>query len=107
MKTYDIAIINNNGKKGKKSARGGVARGVEIPLKNAVLVLITAKKGFIMCGYLDIKLAEKLGDAACIVRGVKNVNDMLNGKVAELTTKAAKLGVKPGMAGAEALKKLR
>jgi uncharacterized protein YunC (DUF1805 family) len=94
MKTRDISI-------GKKTAQG-----IEIPLHNAVLVLMKAKKGFIMCGYLDIKLAEKLGDCACIVRGISTIDDMLKGKVTECTTKALALGIEPGMTGEAALKKL-
>jgi len=55
MNTIDIKIGNKN------------EVGYEIKMQNAVLVLVKTEKGFVMCGYLDIKTAEKLGDAACIV----------------------------------------
>ncbi|OGS39290.1 MAG: hypothetical protein A2551_06945 [Elusimicrobia bacterium RIFOXYD2_FULL_34_30] len=81
------------------------AVGYEIQMQNAMLVLVKAEKGFVMCGYLDIKTAEKLGDAACIVRGVQTVDDLLNAKIVGMTTKAEKFGVKLGITGKEALEK--
>lgn len=83
-----------------------IAAGVEIPLNNAVLVLAVGKNGFVMCGYLNVDAAEKTGDAACVVKGVKNVEELLAGKVAALTTAARKLGVELGMTGKNALEKL-
>lgn len=94
MKTVDIKL-------GDKTAVG-----IEIPLNNAVLVMAIGKKGFVMCGYLNIEAAEKTGDAACIVKGIKNVDNLLKEKVIALTKQAKKLGVKPGMSGKRALEKL-
>ncbi len=50
----------------------GKSIGIKIDMGNANLLLIKADTGFIMCGYLNIETAEKLNDAACIVKGVKN-----------------------------------
>jgi uncharacterized protein YunC (DUF1805 family) len=77
--------------------------GYEINLPNANLVLAEAEKGFVCCGYLDLQTAEKLGDAAVIVRGVKTVEDLLAAKVAGLTTQAGLLGIKMDMSVREAL----
>ncbi|MFZ5800730.1 MAG: YunC family protein [Candidatus Omnitrophota bacterium] len=77
--------------------------GYTIKLPNANLVLATAKKGFVCCGYLNLETAQKLGDAACVVHGVKTVADLLKAKVVGLTPKAMALGVKLGMRGQEAL----
>jgi len=82
----------------------GNAIGIKIDMGNANLLLIKADKGFIMCGYLDIETAEKLNDAACIVRGVKNFDDVLNAKIVKSTSKAKNLGIKEGMLGKDALK---
>lgn len=82
------------------------AMGIEIPLNNAVLVMAIGKKGFVMCGYLNIDAAEKMGDCACVVKGVKNVDELLAGRVVALTTGAQKLGIKLEMSGKEALEKL-
>lgn len=83
-----------------------IVQGFEIPLGNAVLVLVTAPKGYLMCGYLDIKTAEKKGDCAAVIRGVKTVDDLLEGKVVEVTTAASDAGVKLGMSGMKALEKI-
>lgn len=68
------------------------------------LLLITAEKGFVMCGFLNMESAEKLGVAAAVISGVKTFEDVLNGQVKALTTKAKNLGVEVGMKGTDALK---
>jgi uncharacterized protein YunC (DUF1805 family) len=70
------------------------------------LLLITAEKGFVMCGFLNVESAEKLGVAAAVVSGVKTFDDVLNGQVKAATSKAKSLGVEVGMKGADALKHL-
>lgn len=82
----------------------GNSIGIKIHMGNANLLLIKADKGFIMCGYLNIEVAEKLNDAACVVQGVKDFDDMLNAKIIKVTTKAKEFGIKEGMLGREALK---
>jgi uncharacterized protein YunC (DUF1805 family) len=82
------------------------AVGIEIPLPNAPLVLVLGSKGFLMCGYLDVAAAERLGDAAAVVKGVKSVEELLQKLVVSLTPKASKLGVRIGMTGRKALSKL-
>ena len=94
MKTVEIKI-------GEKKVSG-----IEIPLNNAVLVMAICKKGFVMCGYLNIDAAEKMGDCACVVKGIKNVDELLAGEVVALTSHAKKLGIELGMTGKKALEKL-
>lgn len=77
--------------------------GFEINLYKANLVLAKAPKGFVACGYLDLNVAEKFGDAACLVRGISTVEDLLKAKIVNVTTAAAGLGIKVGMSGQEAL----
>ncbi len=84
----------------------GSAIGLRIFLGKAPLILIKADKGYLMCGYLNIASAEKLGDAAAVVKGVRTFNDMLNGTVVELTSAAEALGIKMGMKGREALERM-
>jgi glutamate-5-semialdehyde dehydrogenase len=64
MKTREISI------------QGQVVTGYEIDLPGAPLVLVQAPKGFVMCGYLDVKSADKFNAAAAVVRGVKTVDDL-------------------------------
>ncbi|MEW6592275.1 MAG: DUF1805 domain-containing protein [Candidatus Hadarchaeota archaeon] len=84
----------------------GKALGVKVELKGAPLVLIAAEKGYVMCGYLNLETAERLGQAAAIVRGVKTFDDVLNAEIAETTSGAKALGVKKGMSGREALERM-
>jgi len=78
--------------------------GIRIEMQNAPLLLLIADKGFIMCGYLNIEAAEKIGDCACVVRGVRTFEDVLNAEILAATTKAKELGIIEGMSGREALK---
>ncbi len=94
MKSVDIEI---NGKS---------VNGIEIPLPKAPLVLASGKEGFVMCGYLNVEVADNLGVAAAMVRGVTTVNDLLAAKVQAFTKAAAAKGVTAGMTGKEALAKL-
>lgn len=70
------------------------------------LLLIKGDKGFVMCGYLNIEVAEKLGAAAAIVSGVKTFEDVLNAEIKAATSKAKKLGVEPGKVVKDVISKL-
>ncbi|MEM3696243.1 MAG: DUF1805 domain-containing protein [Candidatus Bathyarchaeia archaeon] len=76
---------------------------VELPDSPPLLVII-ADRGFVMCGFLNMDAAERLGVAAAMVSGVKTFDDVLNASVKAVTSKAETFGVKVGMKGAEALK---
>ncbi len=79
--------------------------GFEIDLPNAPpLIILRGDNGFIMCGYLDIKVAEKLDLVAARITGVKNIEEALDKTINEATSKALKQGVKPGMKVREILK---
>ena len=83
--------------------RNGPGLCVRIEMNNAALLVVRARKGFIMCGYLNIEIADRLSDAACKVTGVDTFEDVLNAKVAEVSEKARELGITEGMTGKEAL----
>lgn len=82
------------------------ARGIVVPLKNARLVLAWGKKGYVMCGYLNLAVAEKFKDAAAVVTGVKTIGDLLKRPVVACTPAARRAGVRPGMSGLQALRRL-
>jgi len=67
------------------------------------LLLIVTERGFVMCGFLNIEAAEKLGVAAAMVSGVKTFEDVLDAQVKAMTSKAKGFGVEVGMKGTEAL----
>jgi uncharacterized protein YunC (DUF1805 family) len=76
---------------------------VDLP-ESPPLLMIVADKGFVMCGFLNMDAAEKLGVSAALVSGVKTFEDVLNAEVKAATTKAKNLGIEAGMKGSEALK---
>jgi uncharacterized protein YunC (DUF1805 family) len=82
---------------------GKKMQGVEIELPGAPLVVVTGKAGFVMCGYLNIEVADKLGVAAAMVRGVKTIDDLLKAPVQAVSKAAEAKGVKLFMKGEEAL----
>ena len=79
------------------SLEKGEATGYCIDLGNAPLLIIQAKKGYIMCGYLNMNAANKLGDIAGKVTGVKTFDDMLNADVVDLSENAKLAGLTQGM----------
>lgn len=84
----------------------GTALGIKLDMEHAPLLVIRAKKGFVMCGYLDMEVADRLGDAAVRVTGVKSFEDVLNAKAAEVSEAAKKLGIAVGMSAREALARM-
>lgn len=76
---------------------------VELP-GSPPLLLVVAEKGFVMCGFLNVDVAEKLGVAAAVVSGVKSFEEVLNANVKATTSKAEALGVSVGMKGVDTLK---
>lgn len=77
---------------------------LSLALGEKTLVLLKARRGFIMCGYLNLKVADKFSDAACLVKGVSDIEGLLNAPIAGLTSKAKTLGVRKGMLAREAIK---
>ena len=78
-----------------------------VPFEHAKLLVITAPNGALGCGYISLEAAEKFGDALAIVTGVACYDDMLQAKVARLSSAAAARGLAVGMTGREALLRLR
>jgi uncharacterized protein YunC (DUF1805 family) len=86
---------------------GNDCLGVKVELPDSPpLLLIIAEKGFIMCGFLNMETAEKLGVAAAMVSGVKTFEDVFNAQVKAATSRAKNLGVTVGMKGSDALKNM-
>jgi len=84
---------------------GKACLGVRVDLPDsAPLLVVVAGRGFVMCGFLNVEAAERLGVAAAMVSGVKSFEDVLVASVKAVTSKAEALGVKVGMSGEEALK---
>ncbi len=93
----EIDTININGKEYET---------LRVDLEPAPLILVRGKKGFLMCGYLNMEAADKLGAVAVSTSGVKTVDDILNKPISKISAKARELGVKEGMTGRQALEYL-
>jgi uncharacterized protein YunC (DUF1805 family) len=81
----------------------GTAVGIIVDMPNFPLVIVRAKKGYAMCGYLNMAAANKMGDVAGKVSSVRTVEDVLVAKIVEVSDKARELGAKEGMTGREFL----
>ena len=82
-------------------------QGVKSTIPNGPpLLLIKGEKGFVMCGYLNGDVAERVGLAAAIVSGVSSFDDVLNAEIKFATSKAKELGIEPGMVVKEVISKL-
>src|SRR5690348_6255478 len=75
---------------------------VHVDLKLPLLMLI-GRRGILACGYLNPATFEKTGEVAAIVSGVRTFEDMLEAKLQSVSTEAAKLGLRVGMRGRDAL----
>jgi len=86
---------------------GKTVMGLKVDLPDSPpLVAIIGEKGFVMCGFLNVEAAERLGVMAAVVSGVKTFDDMLSAEVKAVTSKAELKGIKRGMKGQDAVKLL-
>jgi uncharacterized protein YunC (DUF1805 family) len=86
---------------------GKIATGLRVDLPDSPpLVIIVGNTGFVMCGFLNVEAAEKLGVTAAMVRGVRNFDDVLEAGVKAVTSRAGRKGIKVGMKGKDAVKLL-
>ena len=77
-----------------------------LPTHKYNLVTVTAKNGFVGCGYYDIEAINAGKENAAIVTGVNSYDDVLKANVVKVSDSAANLGIKKGMTGREVLLKL-
>lgn len=69
---------------------------VLIKLLSKNFILLKGKKGYIMCGYLNLNVAEKFKDAAIKITGISSIKQALEAKVSGLTRSAKRLGIYKG-----------
>jgi len=68
------------------------------------LIVLRGRRGYVMCGYLNLQAAQKLRDAAVKITGVSTIEEALEAKVLACTTCARRLGIYPGQPIKETLK---
>ncbi len=76
---------------------------VKEEMGNLPLIVVRAKRGYIACSYIDKETAEKVGDIAAFVTGVKDIKDLEKAKIRGATTWAEDLGIREGMSVKKAL----
>ena len=79
---------------------------VTLPTPNTKILVVRARLGILGCGYISLETAAKVGDALAVVSGVSSYDDMLQASVKAVSPAAEALGVRPGMTGRDALKKM-
>ncbi|MCK5300721.1 MAG: DUF1805 domain-containing protein [Thermoplasmatales archaeon] len=84
----------------------GVVTGSLIKLQNASLIVINSSNGYLMCRYLNMDVANKLGDIAGKVTGINDFKEALEAKIVELSDNAKKLGLKTGISGRQFLNEI-
>lgn len=67
------------------------------------LVILRGEKGYVMCGYLNLKSADKFKDVAVKITGVTTIKDALRAKVNSCTRPASKIGIRKGQSVKEVL----
>ncbi|HNR31515.1 MAG TPA: DUF1805 domain-containing protein [Candidatus Hydrogenedentes bacterium] len=87
---------------------GAPALSLEVAWADGQFVLIVTDRGLVACGVVDKEVMDRFGAAIAIARGTPEhplvtTDDLLNARIADVTGKAAALGVRAGMTGREAL----
>ena len=67
---------------------------VSMKLLDKSLIVIRGSKGYIMCGYLNLSVANKFGEVAIKITGVSSISDALKSKVCSASYRAKKLGIR-------------
>jgi uncharacterized protein YunC (DUF1805 family) len=93
------------------STDSGAASGLSVGWDGGQFVMIVGEKGIVSCGVIDMAVMNRFDAAIAVARGTPEKalvtsDDLLNATIAEVTDKAAALGVKVGMTGREALEVL-
>ena len=76
---------------------------VKHEIGNLPLIVVKAKNGYVACSYIDRDTAEKVGDVAAFVSGIKDIEDLKKAKIRHATSWAEDLGIREGMSVKKAL----
>jgi|GEM_PF-341429 len=87
----------------KLNFEGREYEAIEQKIGNLPLIVVKAKGGYVACSYIDRETAEKVGDIAAFVAGVKTIDDLKKAKIRAVTSWAENIGVREGMSVKKAL----
>ncbi|MBI4241362.1 MAG: DUF1805 domain-containing protein [Candidatus Rokubacteria bacterium] len=89
---------------------GETAIGITTELPKTRVLALATEKGYVMCGIINIPELDRIHPERRIVAarvvGVREVEDLLEAEVVEATQEAKRLGIKEGMSGKDALRKM-
>lgn len=71
------------------------------------LLLVKGARGILACGYLNVETFNKTGEAAAIVTGVKDFEDMLAARVVSVSAEGRNIGLSEGQNGRDVLESIR
>lgn len=74
---------------------------LRMDMGNAPLVIVKGRRGYVMCGYLNLDAANKLGDCAVRVTGVEDLESVLESTAVGISDAARNLGILDGQKVAE------
>lgn len=74
-------------------AGAGYIDALSVKLLSKNFILLKGSRGYIMCGYLNLKTAEKFKDVAVKVSGVSTIEEALESTVFSCTLFARRLGI--------------
>jgi uncharacterized protein YunC (DUF1805 family) len=87
-----------------------VAIGLLVDLPKTRILAVSTAKGYIMCGLIDLTRLDTLRPErrilAARVTHVRTLDDLLKGKVDQVSQEARQLGIVEGMTGLQALEKM-
>ncbi len=75
-----------------------------LSLQSKNLILLRGSRGYVMCGYLNLKAAERFKDAAIKITGISTIEEALKTSVHSCTSSARRLGIYKGQPIKEVLK---
>ncbi len=64
-----------------------------IRLMDKNFILLRGNRGYVMCGYLNLRTAEKFRDVAVKIIGASTIEDALKAKVYSCSSAAKRLGI--------------
>ncbi len=69
---------------------------IKVEMGKAPFLLLKGKSGYVMCGYMNLEAATKLGDRGVRVSGVSDLDSILESRVAGCTPEASQAGISEG-----------
>jgi len=95
-----VAMITHKKiKAGKKNIEA-----IVVKLQSKNLILLRGTCGYVMCGYLNMKAAERFKDVAVKITGISTIEEALKTSVHSCTSSARKSGIYKGQPIREVVK---